>query len=115
VARDRLALGWIALGLALAAGACSIGNIRHDDCTGNEQCAAAFGAGSVCETGFCTDPSAPSGCQKTGGDGRSCFSCTPKVTGDFHNACTDATCSPFDDQKRDTKLTADGGLPPLPP
>lgn len=100
--------------LALALAACSLGNVHHDDCTSNEQCAAAFGAGSTCDTGFCTDPQGPSGCQKTGSDGRACFSCTPKTTTDFHNACSDATCTPFDDAKRVTKLLPDGGFPPLP-
>jgi hypothetical protein len=31
------------------------------------------------------------------------------------NACTNAHCRPFDNRARLTKLTADGGLPPLPP
>lgn len=106
-----------ALVAALAAGtvamACSLGNVAQVDCTSDAQCAAAFGAGSRCDTGYCTEASSP-GCQKTGADGRGCFGCTPKVTSDFQNACSDATCTPFDDAKRLTRLTPDGGLPPLP-
>jgi hypothetical protein len=106
-----------AVAVLLAAGivamACSLGNVAQVDCTTDAQCSAAFGAGSRCDTGYCTEASSP-GCQKTGADGRGCFGCTPKVTRDFQSACTDATCAPFDDAKRLTKLTPDGGLPPLP-
>ncbi len=38
----------------------------------------------------------------------------PETTPQFQNACTEAACAPFDDAKRLTKLTPDGGLPPLP-
>jgi len=111
VRRGRALLG-LAAALAIAAAACSLGNVSHDDCTGDAQCSAAFGAGSRCDQGFCSPATSP-GCQKTGADGRACFGCAPKTAGDFLNACSDATCSPFDD-KRLTKLTPDGGLPPLP-
>ena len=103
----------VALSAAIVAASCSLGNVAHDDCTSDTQCVTAFGGGSRCDQGYCTEASSP-GCQKTGADGRACFGCTPKVTGDFQNACTDATCSPFDDEKRLTHRSADGGLPPLP-
>lgn len=110
---------WIGTGLLIAAGlalaSCSLGNIVYDDCTSDAQCATAFGAGSRCETGFCTPAGGSSGCEKKAADGHACFSCAPKTTTDFENACTDASCAPFDDAARLTKLTADGGLPPLPP
>jgi hypothetical protein len=112
-ARALVAFVFVALAVGTTAAACSLGNVAHEDCTTDTQCAAAFGAGSRCETGFCTEATSP-GCQKTGADGRACFGCTPKVTRDFETACTDATCAPFDDAKRLTKLTPDGGLPPLP-
>ncbi len=112
-ARALLAFFLVALAAGSTAAACSLGNVAHDDCTTDTQCAAAFGAGSRCQTGFCTEATSP-GCQKTGADGHACFGCTPKVTSDFETACTDATCAPFDDAKRLTKLTPDGGLPPLP-
>ena len=102
-----------ALFAAVVAAACSLGNIVRDDCTSDTECATAFGGGSRCDQGFCTEASSP-GCQEAGADGRACFGCAPKVTGEFQNACTDATCAAFDDEKRLTHRTADGGLPPLP-
>lgn len=112
--RGRALLGLAAVAaLAIAAASCSLGNVAHDDCTTDAQCTTAFGAGSRCDQGFCTEATSP-GCQKTGADGRACFGCTPKTTGDFQNACSGATCAPFDDAKRLTKLSPDGGLPPLP-
>ena len=112
--RSRALLGFAAaLSAAIVAASCSLGNIARVDCTTDAQCAAAFGSGSRCDQGFCTEASSP-GCQKTGADGRACFGCAPRVTSDFQSACTDATCAPFDDEKRLTKLTPDGGLPPLP-
>ena len=42
-----------ALGV-LAAG-CSLGNVRHDDCTTDTECGALFGVGSTCTEGFCSD------------------------------------------------------------
>lgn len=102
-----------ALAIALA-GACSLGDVKRDACTGDAQCAAAFGAGSTCQAGYCTDPSSSPDCNKTDATGRACFGCKPLTQPEFHTACTDASCQPFDNQKRLTKLTPDGGLPPLP-
>lgn len=99
--------------IAALASACSLSNVKHDPCKSDAQCAATFGAGSKCSAGFCTDPMGVD-CQKTGKDGRACYGCEPMNTQEFHNACTDALCTPFDDSKRLTKLTPDGGLPPLP-
>jgi hypothetical protein len=45
----------------------------------------------------------------------SCYSCSPKTPAQFLNACTSATCVPFDDHTRLTNLTSSGALPPLPP
>ena len=41
--------------LALVVPGCSLGNVSQDDCESNEQCVQAFGAGSRCEEGYCTE------------------------------------------------------------
>lgn len=111
--------GWIAaaaggaLAMAIVAVACSLGNIKRDDCKNDEQCASVFGAGSTCKEGYCT-PLTNAGCESKNDAGIACFSCKPETTRDFENACTNVECAPFDNTKRLTKLTADGGLPPLP-
>ena len=44
-------------GLAWAfGGGCSLGNLAHDDCTGDAECTALFGIGSRCVEGFCSEP-----------------------------------------------------------
>lgn len=84
-------LPWLAL---LAAGGpcgCLLGNIRADGCS-DDGCAAAFGLGSTCEAGFCSDP-APC---KTGHDCRRRFgggacvqgACTAALPPDPLGACT---------------------------
>jgi hypothetical protein len=78
----------LALLAALLAGACSLGDVKRNPCTSDDQCAAAFGTGSLCAGGYCTDPGTSTG---------------PNVA-----------CVPFDDATRVTKLLPDGGLPPLP-
>lgn len=117
-ARRRVGATWAfllaaVLATGMAAASCSLGNIARVDCTGDAQCASAFGAGSRCEAGYCTAVSS-SGCEKTNENGLPCFGCAPVKPQDFQNACTEASCAPFDDAERLTKLTADGGLPPLP-
>ena len=97
----------LTLGLSLAG--CSLGNISPDACTKDSECAALFGAASRCDNGYCSgDPS----CDQSV-DGHACFSCPPTAHSEFLNACTDASCVPFD-TKRLTKLGPDGKLPPLP-
>jgi hypothetical protein len=44
-----------------------------------------------------------------------CYACAPTETPQFLNACTNASCVPFDDPSRLANLLPDGGLPPLPP
>ncbi len=109
----------LALGgaLAIAAASCSLADFKHDACATDAQCAGAFGAGSKCQAGYCTDPKTTTtmtDCNKTGADGKPCYGCAPATQLEFHTACTGAACQPFDNAKRLTKLTADGGLPPLP-
>lgn len=113
--------GWIAaaaggaLSMAIVAVACSLGNIKRDDCVSDEQCASVFGAGSTCKQGYCSPVTNPNaGCESRNDAGVACFSCKPETTRDFENACTDVECAPFDNQKRLTKLPADGVLPALP-
>jgi len=52
-------------------------------------------------------------CESDSANG-ACYSCAPKTTPDFLNACTNSGCVPFDDT-RVTRLPPDGGLPPVPP
>ncbi len=99
--------------LVTLSSACSLSNVHRDDCTSDSQCELAFGTGSKCSSGFCTQPTNP-GCEQKGANGVNCFSCAPSATPQFENACTAATCQPFDNKKRLTKLNADGSLPPLP-
>ena len=40
--------------LGVLAAGCSLGNVAHDDCTTNDQCAV-FGVGSTCTEGYCSD------------------------------------------------------------
>jgi hypothetical protein len=111
--------GWIvaaaggALTMAIVAVACSLGNIKRDDCVNSAQCASVFGAGSTCEQGYCT-PTKNAGCESKNDAGIACFSCKPEMPLEFENACTSAECAAFDDKTRLTKLLPDGKLPPLP-
>lgn len=43
-----------------------------------------------------------------------CFNCAPTKPVEVLNACTDATCEPFDNKARLPLLRGDGTLPPLP-
>lgn len=96
----------------LASG-CFLGNIDANECQSDAECTTAFGAGSRCSEGYCTEAQNQA-CQKTGEDGRACFSCVPTSTPEYQNACTDAACAPFDNKARLTKLNEDGSLPALP-
>jgi hypothetical protein len=116
-ARARVVMVLVmALPPVIAGAACSLTDVRRDACSTDDQCAAAFGIGSACGPGgYCTDPTVSPTCNGTTDAGLACFACAPTSTPEFENACTAATCVPFDDATRLTKLTADGGLPPLPP
>src|SRR3954463_13143173 len=51
---------------------CSLRDVKHDNCTGDDQCANAFGAGSTCSGGFCTEPAGCTtghDCRKSAGGG----------------------------------------------
>jgi hypothetical protein len=43
-----------------------------------------------------------------------CYPCAPTTPRQFLGACTSATCVPFDDTVRLTRMLPDGALPPLP-
>ena len=106
-------LAFSALAAIGSAIACSLGNIHPDSCATDAQCAAAFGAASRCGIdGYCTDPADPA-CAKTGPDGIACYACAPQTGEEILNACGDG-CIPFDNRARVPKLSADGGVPPLP-
>ena len=112
----RSARRLLAAVLAVTAGtgaACSLGNVKQNACTSDDQCAAAFGAGSTCAAGYCTDSTVSPSCQGTSDAGLACYACAPATVPEFENACSGATCVPFDDTRL-TKLLPDGGLPPLP-
>ena len=103
-----------ALATAIIAAACSLGNIKRDDCTSSAQCATVFGAGSTCQNGYCS-PAQNADCQSKNDAGIACFACAIKKDPlDFANACTNAECAPFDNKTRLTKLPPDGKLPSLP-
>ena len=119
-----------ALAFATAPAGCSLGNLSPDKCGQSGECATLFGVGSECVNGYCTDPvqctddadCAEGSCR--GGfcavgscegavSGRPCFACAPETRVEFLNACTNATCVPFD-KARVTKLPPGGSLPPVP-
>lgn len=78
-------LGRSALALAallLAPPACSLGNVSRDACEDDAACAAAFGVGSTCGDGYCSEP----GTCSTGHD------CRKKYGG---GACVEGTCRMF--------------------
>ncbi len=115
--RATAALMLLALPSVLAFASCSLKGIQRDDCSTNDQCVKLFGVGSTCAQGYCTDPTTiiDPGCEQKTPDGRLCNACPPKTQAEFLNACTGSACEPFDNKARLTKLTADGGLPKLPP
>jgi hypothetical protein len=115
---------------ALAAG-CSLGNLNPDRCKQNADCIGTFGIGSECLNGYCSDPTkystdadCPSAGTCRGGfcsvgscegtqNGMPCFGCPPVSREEFLNACTNASCVPFD-PARVTKLAPGAPLPPIP-
>lgn len=73
-------------------------------------------SGSPVQDGGAGDAAAGSeGCvDDEGFHGLGCYRCVPQDIETLENACTAATCTPFDDVKRLTRLGKDGHLPPLP-
>ena len=67
------------LTIGIAQAGCSLTNVAHDACETGAECAAAFGVGSECNEGYCSDP----GTCATGHD------CRAKYGG---GACVDGFC-----------------------
>ena len=96
-------------------------------CVTDEACVLSDRTKGVCDrTGFCdfskTPPSnlgADAGADAGAGacvadPALSCYPCPPTTPEQLTNACTSATCVPFDDTTRLTNLFPGGSLPPLP-
>ncbi len=93
--RDLLAAGALLGSLGVLAAGCSLGNVAHDDCTTDTQCSA-FGLGSTCTDGFCSDaPTCTTGhdCRKAAGGG-ACVSGVCQVTIPIDAACNAITEPP---------------------
>ncbi len=71
-----------AVSLWIAPAGCSLSNVAHDACEGDAECAAAFGVGSACNEGYCSD----AGACATGHD------CRTKYGG---GACVEGSCKLF--------------------
>lgn len=78
IGRATLALAALALGPP----ACSLGNVNRSACEDDAACADAFGAGSTCSDGYCSEP----GTCSTGHD------CRKKYGG---GACVEGSCRTF--------------------
>jgi branched-chain amino acid transport system substrate-binding protein len=80
-ARARAALASGVL-FAAAPASCSLSNVAHDACTGDSDCVSAFGVGSTCAEGYCSE----AGSCVTGHDCRKAFG---------GGACVGGTCQLF--------------------
>jgi branched-chain amino acid transport system substrate-binding protein len=99
----------LALGAPL--GGCSLRDVKHDDCKNDDQCAVAFGPGSTCSAGFCSDPATCTtghDCRKTAGGG----ACVDGAcVGTFP---TDPACTNMYNEPPDILMQrADGPMAPL--
>lgn len=101
---DRSLFGFVA---ALALSGCSLGNVSYDRCVTDSACAVAFGAGSACTEGYCSDPTpctATAECRAAFGYGTLCeagtcvlapaeprcsISAPPELAGEFPRAIGD--------------------------
>lgn len=93
--RDLLAAGALLGSFGVLAAGCSLGNVAHDDCTTDTQCSA-FGLGSTCTDGFCSDaPTCTTGhdCRRAAGGG-ACVSGVCQVTIPINAACNGITEPP---------------------
>jgi hypothetical protein len=100
----RLVRAAFALGFAMAIAACSLLIDKNAaQCQSSSDCP--VGTYSVCKAGVCTDPraSALTACNSA-----------PEAGVDFLNACSDASCVPFDNASRLDNLDDAGKLKPLP-
>jgi branched-chain amino acid transport system substrate-binding protein len=90
---------------------CSLRDVKHNDCTSDDQCAIAFGPGSTCSSGFCTDAATCTtghDCRRAAGGGAcvngACVSTFP----------TDPACTNMYNEPPDILMQrADGPMAPL--
>lgn len=72
IVRGLFAAGVLLGSLGVLAAGCSLGNVTRQDCTSDTQCGAAFGLGSTCSDGYCSDAAACAtghDCRKAAGGG----------------------------------------------
>ena len=93
----------LSLTAALAGGCTFLLDCSGQQCATDADCAQ-FGTHPYCIKGVCT----PSG---LGPDG--CYDGVPSTAAQFANACSAATCQPFDNCKRAGECGVDAGAPPL--
>jgi hypothetical protein len=99
----------VVLGIALVTGGCNelIGltgyTARADASAPERETVVQADSGAAMAEASCGDDAAAS-----------CYPCTPVTNLQFLNACTSASCVPFDDVGRLANLLPDGSLPPLP-
>jgi ABC-type branched-subunit amino acid transport system substrate-binding protein len=89
-ARGLCAAGALLGSLGALAAGCSLGNLAHDDCTTDAECSSAFGVGSVCTEGFCSDAATCNtghDCRKIAGGG-ACVSGACQATFPTDSACS---------------------------
>ncbi len=60
-----------------------------------------------------TKPDSVARCADSNAGGQ-CYACAPQTNTQYLNACTEASCVPFDDTKRVKNLPLDGNLPLVP-
>ncbi|MEZ4453111.1 MAG: hypothetical protein R3B09_26860 [Nannocystaceae bacterium] len=93
-----------ALALTAALSACSGGQVEP---TASDTA----GSGSATTTDGDTETTGDDACLAPEG----CFACPPETPEQLLNACSDASCEPFvNDRTRLPLLNEDGSLPPLP-
>ena len=80
----------------------SVADVGSDSGTVADGQASSFGDAGTDVANCSVDPTAQ------------CYPCTPTTTAQLLNACTAASCVPFDDTTRLGNLMPDGALPPLP-
>jgi branched-chain amino acid transport system substrate-binding protein len=91
IMRRPLLLALLAsLALGVPQSGCSLSNVKYSDCTGDTECASAFGPGSACQAGFCTGPATCTtghDCRKKAGGG-ACVSGLCQSTFPINASCT---------------------------
>ena len=94
-----------AAALALALAACGGGDDTNPRPDTNFTTGSVTSASSTVTTG--------TGGQQNCDGPNGCYNCAPTTNDQFLNACTDATCVPFDNERRLPRYNG-GDLPPIP-